>query len=35
MATRPPSLSPSVVVYPTRDGKPVAETPVHRDILVW
>ncbi len=33
MATQPRSLSPSTVVYPTRDGKLVAETPVHRDIL--
>jgi Uma2 family endonuclease len=33
MAAQPRSLTAAAVVYPTRDGKPVAETPVHRDIL--
>jgi Uma2 family endonuclease len=33
MATQPRSLNSSQVIYPTRDGKPVGETPVHRDIL--
>jgi Uma2 family endonuclease len=33
MATQPRALNASAIVYPTRDGKPVAETPVHRDIL--
>ena len=33
MATQPRLIQPSEVKYPTRDGKPVGETPVHRDIL--
>ena len=33
MATQPRSLQPPAANYPTRDGKPVGETPVHRDIL--
>jgi Uma2 family endonuclease len=33
MATRPRSLREATIHYPTRDGKPVGETPVHRDIL--
>ena len=33
MATQPRSLHPSEVDYPIRDGKPVGETPVHRNIL--
>jgi Uma2 family endonuclease len=33
MATQPRSLQPPAVNYPTRDGKPAGETPLHRDIL--
>jgi Uma2 family endonuclease len=33
MATQPRSLEKATIHYPTRDGKPVGETPVHRDIL--
>jgi Uma2 family endonuclease len=33
MATQPRSLEKPSDHYPTRDGKPVGETPVHRDIL--
>lgn len=29
-----PSRAQRVVVYPTRDGKPMAETPVHRDHMI-
>jgi Uma2 family endonuclease len=35
MATHPRSPAPPEVAYPTGDGKPVGETPVHRDLLLW
>jgi Uma2 family endonuclease len=34
MATRSRALKPLKIDYPTGDGKPVAETPVHRDLLL-
>ena len=34
MANHPRSTAPSEVDYPTGDGKPVGETPVHRDLLL-
>ncbi len=33
MATTPSKASPRKVVYPSRDGRPIGETPVHRDLL--
>jgi Uma2 family endonuclease len=33
MATLPRSRHSPAIKYPTRDGKPVGETPVHRDVL--
>jgi Uma2 family endonuclease len=33
MASQQRSLREPTIHYPTRDGKPVGETPVHRDIL--
>jgi Uma2 family endonuclease len=34
MATRSRALNPPLTDYPTGDGKPLAETPVHRDLLL-
>jgi Uma2 family endonuclease len=35
MATVPKSAIPPEIDYPDSDGKPVAETPIHRDNLLW
>ena len=35
MAIVPPTLQPSPVVYPESDGKPMAETDLHRDQMLY
>ena len=28
------AVAPRVIEYPSSDGKPMAETPVHRDVMI-